>query len=181
MGAAGNYHSALMSAVLPELVDAWRMVAQRRCFEGTLPLSQLPRLVGTLADAAGECRFALEFGRDEFDVGFVEIRLEAGLPLTCQRTLERFVLPVSTAQRLGLVRDESEEAALPPDYEPALLDADGQLRPLELIEDELILALPLVPVKPGTEATETEVPPTPDEVRSANPFAALAALKPHKD
>lgn len=170
-----------MSAVLPELVDAWRMVTQRRCFEGTLPLSRLPRLADALADSAGECHYALEFGRDEFDVGFLEIRIEAGLPLTCQRTLERFVLPVSTVQRLGLVRDEADEAALPPEYEPVLLDNDGQLRPLELIEDELILALPLVPVKPGTEAVETEVPPTPEEVRTANPFAALAALRQQKD
>lgn len=170
-----------MSAVLPELVDAWRMVTQRRCFEGTLPLSRLPRLADALADSAGECHYALEFGRDEFDVGFLEIRIEAGLPLTCQRTLERFVLPVSTVQRLGLVRDEADEAALPPEYEPVLLDNDGELRPLELIEDELILALPLVPVKPGTEAVETEVPPTPEEVRTANPFAALAALRQQKD
>lgn len=170
-----------MSAVLPELVDAWRMVTQRRCFEGSLPLSRLPRLADALADSAGECHYALEFGRDEFDVGFLEIRIEAGLPLTCQRSLERFVLPVSTVQRLGLVRDEADEAALPPEYEPVLLDNDGQLRPLELIEDELILALPLVPVKPGTEAVETEVPPTPEEVRTANPFAALAALRQHKD
>jgi uncharacterized protein len=141
----------------------------------------LSRLADALADSAGECHYALEFGRDEFDVGFLEIRIEAGLPLTCQRTLERFVLPVSTVQRLGLVRDEADEAALPPEYEPVLLDNDGQLRPLELIEDELILALPLVPVKPGTEAVETEVPPTPEEVRTANPFAALAALRQHKD
>lgn len=170
-----------MSAPLPELVDAWRMVAQGRCFEGTLPLSRLPRLGEALADSAGECRFWLEFGRDEFDVGFLEIRIEAGLPLTCQRTLQRFVLPVSTHQRLGLVRDAREEAALPADYEPVLLDAEGQLRPLELIEDELILALPLVPIEPGAEALMTEASPTPEEARAATPFAALAALKQRKD
>lgn len=170
-----------MSAPLPESVDAWRMVTQRRCFEGTLPLAQLPRLASALADAAGECRYELEFGRDAFDVGFLEIRAQAGLPLTCQRTLERFVLPVSTVQRLGLVRDEGDEAALPPEYEPVLPDADGNLRPRELIEDELILALPLVPVKPGVEAIDKEAPPTAEEAGKAHPFAALAALKQHKD
>ena len=176
-----TYHSALMSAVLPELVDAWRMVTQRRVFEGTVPLRRLPRLVESLVDGEGEVRYALEFGRDEFDVGFLEIRVEAGLPLVCQRTLERFVHPVALVQRLGLLREEAEESALPPGYEPVLVDAEGQLRPLELVEDELILALPLVPVSPDVEATDMEAPPTAEEVQAASPFAALTALKQRKD
>lgn len=170
-----------MSAVLPESVDAWRMVTQRRVFEGVVPLRRMPRLVASLVDDEGEVRYALEFGRDEFDVGFLEIRVEAGLPLLCQRTLERFVQPVALSQRLGLLREEAEEDALPPGYEPVLLDAEGQLRPLELVEDELILALPLVPVSPDAEAIDTEAPPSTDEVEAASPFAALSALKQRKD
>ena len=46
------------------------------------------------------------------------------------------------------IEDESEEAALPPGYEPLLI-ADGQVNLADVIEDELILALPVVPLKPG--------------------------------
>ena len=70
------------------------------------------------------------------------------LPLVCQRTLEVYRQPVHVEQRLGLIGHESDEAALPPGYE-ALLIVDGQLHPAEVIEDELILALPVVPLKPG--------------------------------
>ena len=46
------------------------------------------------------------------------------------------------------IEDESEEAALPQGYEPLLI-ADGQVNLADVIEDELILALPVVPLKPG--------------------------------
>ena len=171
------YHSALMSAVLPEVVDAWRMVTAGRRFEGTLPLSRLPRLADALADAQGECHFALEFGRDPLGVAYLELRLDARLPLTCQRSLERYVHQLTVEQRLALLRNERDEAGLPEGYEPVLLDEEGQVRPLDLVEDELILALPLVPVKPGSEAAiETGEAPL-EAPRGATPFAALAALK----
>lgn len=169
-----------MSVALPESVDAWRMVASRRIFEGSLPLAALPRLVASLADDAGECRFRIEFGRDEFGVAFCEIRAEGAMPLVCQRTLERFELPVQVEQRIGLVRDERDEAGLPPGYEPMQPPEDGRVNPVEMIEDELILALPVVPVKPGSEAVEglwsggAEQEP---EDERPNPFAALSALK----
>jgi uncharacterized protein len=167
-----------MSTDVPEILDAWRMVAARRGFEGRLPLSSLPRLKEVLADAdSGDVAFSLDFDRDAMQVPYVELRVEAGLPLVCQRTLQRFVLPVSLVQRLGLVRDEADEAGLPEGYEALLLADDGELRPMELVEDELILAVPVVPVKPGSEEVERDWPVSTEEEVRANPFSALAALK----
>ena len=154
------------------------MVAARRRFDGQAPLSQMSRLQGLVADDEGQCTYSLEFDRDAvLRVSYVELTLQAELPLICQRTLQRFLLPVSVVQRLGLIRDEEEEAALPPDYEAMLLPEDGSLRPLELVEDELVLAVPVVPIAPGSEAVERDWPATEEEQSKANPFAALAALK----
>ena len=162
---------------VPEVLDAWRMVAARRGFEGRLPLAALDRLRDSLCDAEGEVRFALDFDRDALQVPYVEVRIEAQLPLECQRSLRRFELPVRLVQRLGLIRDEAEEAALPEGYEPLLVPADGLLRTAELVEDELILAVPVVAVAPGTDAMERDWPADEEEQRKASPFAALAALK----
>jgi uncharacterized protein len=162
---------------VPETLDAWKMVAARRQFEGRLPLSAMPRLGGSLADTGGECVFALEFGQDALQVPFVELSIDAGLPLVCQRSLERFVFPVKTVQRLGLIRDESGEAALPPGYEALLVPDDGLLRPAELVEDELVLALPVVPVAPGSDPVEETWSAGEQEMQAASPFAALASLK----
>lgn len=151
------------------------MVAARRRFEGVLPLAGFTRLASSLTDTEGECRYALEFGRDVLDLPFVEVRAEARLPLLCQRSLERYLQPVSVLQRLGLITEEAQENALPEGVEPLLLDGDGEINPLDLIEDELILALPVVPINP-----EASLPVTgwdaPDEDKP-NPFAALSALK----
>jgi uncharacterized protein len=153
------------------------MVAARRGVEGRLPLSALTRLAGSLLDTKGEVRFALEFDRDSLQVPYVELRIDTELPLLCQRSMDRFLLPVRIVQRLGLIRDEADEAALPEGYEPLLVPDDGELRTAELVEDELILAVPVVPVKPGSEAVERDWPATQVEQERANPFAALSALK----
>ncbi len=166
-----------MSANTPEMLDAWRMVAARRSFEGRLPLSSMTRLQGLLNDTDGDARYTIEFDRDALQVPYVELRIEAELPLVCQRSLQRFLLPVSMVQRLGLVRDEADEAALPPDYEALLVPEDGMLHPRDLVEDELVLAVPVVPVDPESEAVERDWSPDQEEVAKASPFAALAGLK----
>lgn len=170
-----------MSAALPETVDAWRMVTARRSFSGSLPLASLSRLAPSLATTQGVVRFELNFDRDTLGVAYVGIQAEAPLTLTCQRTLEAFVLPVKIDSRLGLIAKEEDEAALPPGYEPLLVPGDGVIHPAEVIEDELILALPVVPLKPGgAEEFAWSSTGEDDEVQAeANPFAALKQLK-HK-
>ena len=158
------------------------MVSARREFSGRLPLSSLPRLREALVDTEGEVAYTLSFARDALQVPYGELGIEARLPLLCQRTLQRFELPVSLVQRLGLLQagdDEGEaaEAALPPGYEALVVADDGAVRPVDLVEDELILAVPVVPVSPGSESVERDFPVADEEKAQASPFAALAALK----
>ncbi len=168
-----------MFSVLPEVVDAWRMVAGRRIFEGRIRLASMPRLAASLADSAGECEFALEFDRDATGTAYLDVRASARLPLVCQRTLRRFELPVEVHQRLGLIRDESEEAALPEGYEPLLPGMDGKLRPADAIEDELILAVPLVPMSEDQAPEDDglvwrDEADAPQDDTEPSPFAVLA-------
>ncbi len=150
------------------------MVQARRSFQGRLPLSTLRRLTTSLAATEGEVEYELDFGKDEFGISGVRVRAAATLPLTCQRTLETFGYPVSIDARLGFIVREDEEAGLPPGCEPLLIDPAG-LRPADVIEDELILALPLVPVKPGTMEIEREWAQEGEREIEAkpNPFAVL--------
>lgn len=166
-----------MSANLPEVLDAWRMVTAQRGFEGRLPLASMTRLKDSLFDTQGDVRFAIQFGRDSLQIPYAEVQIDAELPLECQRSLQRFLHPARIVQRLGLIREEAEEAGLPEGYEPLLVPDDGMLHPAELIEDELILAVPVVAVMPGTHAMERDWAPGEEEEAQASPFAALAALK----
>ncbi|MBS0224867.1 MAG: DUF177 domain-containing protein [Proteobacteria bacterium] len=166
-----------MSSKLPDQVDPWRMVSARREFEGRLELAELPRLAGLLIDAQGEVAYRIAFDRDALQIAYASLDIDTALPLECQRSFERFELPVQVSQRIAFIRDEAEEAALPPDYEAWLVDASDSISPRDLIEDELILVVPAIPVKPGTEAMEAEWSPDKEEAASVNPFAALAAFK----
>lgn len=181
-GSIRTYHCAAMPVHLPETVDAWRMVSARRAFEGTLPVASLSRLADAVARADGDVAYTLQFDRDEFGTGYIDVHAQADLILTCQRTLDEFSQRVRVDTRLGLIKNENEEAALPPGCEPLLLGSEP-LCPAAVIEDELLLALPLVAVKPGSEvptfgnnestASATALEPT------ENPFAVLGKLKNH--
>ena len=180
-----------MSETMPvhadfDTFDVRKLVSSRRQFEGQIPLAAFVRLKDLLTtpDSAESLNappymvdYRVEFGTDELKIPSVEITVKAELPLLCQRTLLPFNHPVAIRQRLGLLQDEADEAALPPDYEPMLIPADGRIRPLELVEDELIMAVPLVPYSPGTEMMEREWSPPGEETAAANPFAALGTLK----
>ena len=135
------------------------MVAARRGFEGVLPLSSMTRLRDSLRRMPrARCVFAIEFDRDALRVPYAELRIEAELPLECQRSLQRFLFPVQMVQRLGLIRDEADEAGLPEGYEPLLVPEDGMLRTAELVEDELILAVPVVPWRPAPRRWKRDWP-----------------------
>lgn len=156
------------------------MVTARRSFQGSLPIAGLDRLGEVLAGREGNVVYTLDFDRDELGTAYLQVHAEAPLTLLCQRTLETFVLPVTIDVRLGLISDESEEVALPPGYEPLLVDK-ARMDPAAVIEDELLLAVPLVPVSPqsdwpedGREAVAQDAPP---DQPGENPFAVLSELK----
>ncbi|MGH8154843.1 MAG: YceD family protein [Rhodanobacteraceae bacterium] len=163
-------------------MDAERMVAGRRSFEGVLPVAELPRLMQALARDTGGVAYNLDFERGQLGGPELHVRLAARLMLECQRTLEPFEYPVEIDARLGLLASEVDAAALPESREPLLLE-DGALQLHRVIEDELLLALPLVPVKPGSEMlqgewnTSGQVPHDAETGEPvAHPFAGLKEL-----
>jgi uncharacterized protein len=175
-----------MSAPLPERLDAARMVAARRTFHGSLPVASMKRLAQALANDGGEVGYDLEFGMEAPGISCLAVHATARVALECQRSLEIFEQPLDVDVRLGLIEHERDEAGLPAGFEPLLLE-EGMLHPAQVIEDELLLALPPFPVKPGAEAEPktwdgqrwTRAEPG-ETGRADNPFAILRDLKSKK-
>ena len=166
-----------MHVPLPEQIDVERAVATGRIYAGSFPLANLPRLTSLLAGSDGEVRFELKFGRNVIEQRMVEMLVETGFPLVCQTSLDTFVLPVQIDTRLGFVKDEADDAGLPEGFEPALTEA-GMVDPAALIEDELILAVPVVPRKPGAAVKQPTMESEGEAVdERPHPFAGLASLK----
>ena len=111
---------------------------------GELEFARLPRLVGLLNSTAGSVRASLQFRQR--GVGRLAATLEFAttVELVCQRCLEPFAQPIEERVEVLFVEPGEAGASIPEGYEPIELD-DGRLLPARLIEDELIVAIPLVP------------------------------------
>jgi uncharacterized protein len=108
------------------------------------------------------------------------------LHLTCQRCLEAMAVPVDATIALALVRgvagaDDLGLAAVEgvPEELDALSLGQDPIRPLDLVEDELLLAIPQIPLHLAQEcgAPEPSALPQSEPEGRENPFAVLAALR----
>ncbi len=150
-------------------------------YEGTVELSELSRL-GELLNPADTARVErpiavkFEFMRNEYDVPMIVGQLQTSLELQCQRCLQALDMPMQLDFRLmidandELVRDSSLDT---------LYSDDGFIDLYEVVEDELILAVPLVALHEDAACNEywpaSEEEPEP--AAKENPFAVLRQLK----
>lgn len=170
---------------LPESIDTATLLnvgkGTGREYRGSLSVVGMQRLADSLADVgAPELQVHLHAGRDAGGVRCLEGAVQGVLHLTCQRCLGRLEFPVQRTFRLALVRSEAEADRLADGYEPLLLE-DERLVIRDVIEDELLLALPDFP-QHGAGETCTLPEYREEEITVAtedkpNPFAALASLK----
>ncbi len=156
--------------------------------QGHSPLAQWPRLLGEqMAGAQARdhaVRWRLQGHATPVAGGPSRIGLtlwaEVDLPLQCQRCLGPVVETIGAEREFVFVADEATAEALDDELEEDVLVLSRDFDALALVEDELILALPLVP---RHEVCPQDVPlEAVDEGFEAagerpNPFAALAALK----
>ncbi|MAD27423.1 MAG: hypothetical protein CMK75_05280 [Pseudomonadales bacterium] len=99
----------------------------------------------------------------------------------CQRCLEQVVIPLDSECDVGFVETDEAAKQLPRLYEPVIV-GEEPLDLISLIEDELLLALPAVPMHPQDTCQhppgyrpETAEPEEKSE--KPNPFSVLAKLK----
>ncbi len=130
---------------LPHKVDAYRFADNEIALQGTLKIRDMQRLVGYLATDAGDVKVDLAFGVDEQKIRFMRGKFEAHVTLKCQRCLEPFEYPITGRFMLGMVESEEEVDHLPKGYDSVLI-REGMLIIPDVIEDELIVSLPLVPM-----------------------------------
>lgn len=176
-----------MSVALPDQIDPWRAVKLGLSFQGSLPLTELPRLAAVvLADGSGgptQIQYDLSFGRDDKGRALLSGRVRSRLPLPCQRCLREVSLQVDAEVMLIMVKTEEGASTLDSDVEP-LIVGDAPLRPRDLIEDELLLAIPVVPrhafgqcQAPAGQQDAVERDGAASASERPNPFAVLATLK----
>ncbi|MCX7258221.1 MAG: YceD family protein [Polaromonas sp.] len=154
------------------------------------PLSQLERLAqeapGLAPDAAvnWQAQAELRTGSGTEPDVWLHLQAKTSVPLTCQRCMGVVATPLEVDQWYRFVATEDIAMAQDDDSEEDLLVMTPQFDLLAVLEDELLMALPLVPmhdecpVAPVLQVGEEEIT---DEVsEKPNPFALLAQLKKDK-
>ena len=171
----GHDNDRLMSARVDEPLAFTRAVHAGRVLEGAVDLHALPRLAEAVIELLGQIRYRIEFGAQAFGGGFMRVQAQAEVMLQCQRTLEPYPQALQVDRYLSPTRNEQDEAALPADWESLPLEEDGRVLPLARLEDELLLALPEFPRKPGSEDALLQLDSRDEDAHG--PFAALSGLR----
>jgi uncharacterized protein len=173
-----------MSAVpLPKVIEPLKLIEQRIDLEGTVALSGCERLKDTLLNREGDIQVVLHFAKDEQGLSIITGSLSADVMLECQRCLQPFTLSVQGDINLAIARHEDAVIALPRYYDPLLLE-EPEVELWPLIEQELMLSLPIVAKHPEGECRLDTSYQAQDEQTEKqdkpNPFAVLAELKNQK-
>ena len=172
----------------PHRLDMAAFAQAEGRLDGEWPLQRMPRLLQdalalsaespaqTVAWSAIGVAKAVTGGEAETHL---QLHASTVMQLTCQRCLQPMTVPLEVQPRLRFVQGETQAEALDEHSDEDVLALTPALDLLALIEDELILALPLVPCH--------EVCPQPlpmsageDELSTAegaeHAFAGLASL-----
>jgi uncharacterized protein len=154
------------------VIDGFEFASAGATQQGVWPLSDFPRLRDMLATGAGEVAYEINGVRDERGRPSLRLRVRGTLALRCQRCLEPMPFEVQTDETLVLAATLAEIHAEPADtHAPDRVVAGKEMALRELIEDELILAVPYAPRHQSCIPAGMG-----DRAEKISPFAGLRSL-----
>lgn len=163
---------------LPQFIDLKQLALQNANLKGEVSLAQLKRLHDSLCEIQGTVRIDWLFAFDNKQRPTIQGSIQTQLLMCCQRCLQPMQWAVDT--QVALVAFNSEPHAneeILPEYEIITLNRP-RVSLLSLIEDEIILALPIVAKHDICIANEYQLP---EEIMSnnmvSNPFQVLLKLQ----
>ncbi|HEY6452028.1 MAG TPA: YceD family protein [Steroidobacteraceae bacterium] len=165
-----------------KLRDVRKLAETRAAFEFELPVAELPGLPPELLNGDGHVQVQLRFSREQ-GFAIADVRLGAILEVTCQRCMGPMRLELNTSSPVLVVESEREAEDAPAGWE-TFLAPEGRLSLAALAAEELLLAVPIVPLHEAgsgclpVEQASGHAPAAtePAPASAARPFADLRAL-----
>jgi len=156
------------------VVASLEFAREGRFIAGSVPIAKLERLADVLFDRAGSLECELRGGSDDEGKPFLDLRIVGSLNLLCQRCLSSLSYQLDIDSRLMLVAPGAQWPDDEPEGDgPDAIEASVTQAVLPLVEDEVLLALPIAP------RHEDCRPPVGADEHRPSPFAVLAKLKDH--
>lgn len=158
------------------VIDSLDFARNAGTLHGKIAIANMARLQDALYSDEGVLEYFLSGGTNEYGKPALRCEITGELRLRCQRCLGAYIHPLAVRTSLVLVEDEAQLAESDNEMDSDAIVADPKMDVLALVEDEVLLALPLAPMHP---LSECEVNRSVERTGSAasGTFAALAALK----
>lgn len=139
-----------------------------------IPLAELSGLRSVRAEIGGEVHGRVHFGRERA-FAVAQLSLSGLATLECQRCMQPMELPLETVTRVAFVTSEADAGRVGEDLEPVLA-AGGRISIGELVTEELLLMLPIVPLHEGGSACASAPATGEKGPETHRPFARLGEL-----
>lgn len=156
-------------------LDGLEFARDARALQGRIPVARMERLAAQLLDASGVLECAIKGEQDRDGSRFLLIEVGGELPVCCQRCLGQMLLQLRVKSRLRLVAPGAvwPDEDLEDDLSDAV-EAGKEMAVLPLVEEEVLLAMPLAPRHECCEP-----PVAVGKNRAPSAFSVLAQLKKH--
>ena len=173
---------------MPVTLDVRKAAQHATVYEGYVELAKMKRFVEDLQSSEGNIDVKVQTGFDEQGLAFLKGEAQIEVVTICQRCNENMNLALNSEFAYSPVKpgydDESDES-LPEYYEAVEVNEFGEIDLRALIEDELILSMPLIAKHDEQDCPASKMPLSYGEIdeqeieTKPNPFAVLNELKRH--
>jgi uncharacterized protein len=165
---------------LPTQIDPRKLAVQGIALEGEISAKDLTRLNESVEAVTSATQVHLQFSLDESKQAIVTGTATVFVDVVCQRCLDLVNIEVNASVSLQVIWSEDQLANVAPNYEPwIVVDKFADLN--IVIEDEILLALPIVNYHNIDECTGSAFVPKADtdleEATVDSPFSVLQQLK----
>jgi uncharacterized protein len=154
------------------VIDGLEFAKAGSRLQGSWPVAEFLRLHDALRSTAGTLHYELQGVPELRGKPALRLKVEGTLQLACQRCLGILEFPLRVEVALRLARTQQEMDAEPLDADgPESIVAGREMQVKALVEDEVLLALPIAPRHEACAATEPVAAGT-----RQTPFAGLRGL-----
>ncbi|NMP15567.1 MULTISPECIES: 23S rRNA accumulation protein YceD [unclassified Thalassotalea] len=165
---------------LPVTIDPYKSAQRRLVVDGFFELCRFERLLGEADKATEHVNVVINFDVDEQGLIVISGKASTQVYLTCQRCNEPFEQELKVDFSFSPAKNEEKAGELPEHYDAVVLDENGEVNLRDLVEDELLVSIPLIPkhnLEDCGQDANTTWGKLPDTLEKPNPFDVLKNLK----
>ena len=164
---------------LPKIIDPRKLAERGIRLTGQSSVEKMPNFASSLCKHDDPINVDLQFDLDELRIRTISGSAFGKVHMTCQRCLEPVEVDVQAEFNLAIAFNEEKAKQLPRYYDSLIVE-DEEIELLQIVEEELILSLPIVPYHAdcSIETSFGDEDMTEESViEKTNPFSVLAQLK----